>query len=65
MVLICVICFGLFCILGQIPNISPRGLTFGGAYHRRVFCVSNLRGLFSEFYGMLPSEVVRRGRIII
>ena len=45
---ICVICFGLFCIWGQIPNISPRGLIFRGGYYRRDFCVSNLRGLYSE-----------------
>ena len=55
MVPICVICFGLFCIWGQIPNISPRGLIFGGAYYRRDFCVSNLRGLYSEglIFGIL------------
>ena len=28
MVRICVICFGIFCIRGHIPNISPRGLKF-------------------------------------
>ena len=48
MVPICVICFGLFCIWGQITNISPRGLIFRGAYYRRDFCVSNSRGLYLE-----------------
>ena len=27
------------------------GLIFGGAIYRRVFCVTSLGGLFSEFYG--------------
>ena len=45
---------------------APRGRIFGGAIQRRVFCVTGLgglifggaltwRGLFSEFYGSLPS----------
>ena len=29
----------------------------GGAYYRRVFCVSNLRGLFSEFYGIKGKKI--------
>ena len=46
-------CFVLLCIRGQIPSTSPpRGLIFGGAISRRVFCVGGgayiWRGLYKE-----------------
>ena len=31
--------------LGQFPSRSPRGLLFGGAIYRRVFCVTSFGGL--------------------
>ena len=57
----------LLCFTFYLRAISkykpPRGLIFGGAIYRRVFCVTSLgglifggaytwRGLFSEFYGI-------------
>ena len=46
------LCFTLY--LRAIFQVqAPRGLIFGGAILRRVFCVTSLGGLFSEFYGML------------
>ena len=40
-------CFFFF-NLGQFPSRSPRGLVFGGAIYRRVFCVTSLGGLYLE-----------------
>ena len=63
--------FALFYFVfeGNFPSKRPRGLIFGGAILRRVFCVTSLgglyleglihtrRGLFSEFYGIFKSMV--------
>ena len=40
--------FFFFFNLGQFPSRSPRGLVFGGAIYRRVFCVTSLGGLYLE-----------------
>ena len=53
MVPIRVTCFGLFCIWGQIPNISPRGLIIGGFFAFGIWGAYIRRGLFSEFYSKL------------
>ena len=39
--------FALFYFVfeGNFPDISPRGLIFGGAIQRRVFCVIRFGGL--------------------
>ena len=37
--------FFFFFNLGQFPIRSPRGLLFGGAIYRRVFCVTSFGGL--------------------
>ena len=53
-----------FVFEGNLQVQAPRGLIFGGAIKRRVFCVTSLgglifggastwRGSFSEFYGIL------------
>ena len=42
--------FFKFWIWGQFPSTSPQGLVFGGAIHRRVFCVTSLGGLFKGAY---------------
>ena len=41
-------CLVLFWIWGQFSSSSARGLVFGGAIYRRVFCVTSLRGLYFE-----------------
>ena len=57
------LCFALYSRANSKYKL-PRGLTFGGAIVRRVFCVTILgglisgeaytwRGLFSEFHGIL------------
>ena len=40
--------FALFYFVfeGNFPSTSPRGLIFGGAIKRRVFCVTGLGGLY-------------------
>ena len=42
--------FALFYFVfeGNFPSTSPRGLIFGGAIKRRVFCVTGLGGLYLE-----------------
>ena len=42
--------FALFYFVfeGNFPSTSPRGLIFGGAILRRVFCDTGLRGLYLE-----------------
>ena len=42
--------FALFYFVfeGNFPSRSPRGLIFGGAIERRVFCVTRLGGLYLE-----------------
>ena len=42
--------FALFYFVfeGNFPSTSPRGLIFGGAILRRVFCVTGLGGLYLE-----------------
>ena len=42
--------FALFYFVfeGNFPSTSPRGLIFGGAIERRVFCVTGLGGLYLE-----------------
>ena len=51
--MVCVICFGLFCIWGQIPNIRPPGLyseelIIGGFLVFRIWGTYIKRGLFLE-----------------
>ena len=42
--------FALFYFVfeGNFPSTSPRGLIFGEAIQRRVFCVTGLGGLYLE-----------------
>ena len=42
--------FALFYFVfeGNFPSTSPRGLIFGGAILRRVFCVTGLGGFYLE-----------------
>ena len=52
-VLPCRFCFVLFCICGQFPSISPRGLHSegqfaGGSFALRVWGAHIWRGIFSE-----------------
>ena len=52
------LCFTLFLrVIFQVQ--APGGLIFGGAIKRRVFYVTGLGGLFSEFYG-IQSKTLRR-----
>ena len=70
-IMVCVICFGLFCILGQIPNISSpglysEGLIIGGFFAFRICgegagaCIR--RGLYLEglIFGILRYPSKRR-----
>ena len=58
-------CFVLLCIRGQIPSSSPPGDLYSeGRFKGGFFCVTIwgayiLRGLFSEFYGILIERNTR------
>ena len=55
--------FALFYFVfeGNFPGTSPRGLIFGGAIKRRVFCVTGLWGLYLEglIHGGLTFGILR------
>ena len=58
-------CFVLLCIRGQIPSSSPPGDLYsegrfkGGFFALRFWGAYILRGLFSEFYGILIERNTR------
>ena len=47
--------FALFYFVfeGNFPSTSPKGLIFGGAIQRRVFCVTGLGGLYMYLEGFI------------
>ena len=47
-------CFVLRCIWGTFQVLAPGGLYSEGRFNGGIFCVTSWRGLFSEFYGILP-----------
>ena len=57
--------FALFYFVfeGNFPSTSPRGLIFGGATSQRVFCVTDLGGLYLEelIFGILRYIIVLGG----
>ena len=56
-------CFVLLCIRGQIPSTIPPGGLYlvgrfnGGFFALRFWGAYTWRGLFSEFYGNVPSPL--------